>query len=155
MRFGARGSAGEKFVAEENETQQRRTIVAVSERDGEPGWTTGDKNEERRHILIPKEREWMDRWWDTIEGLNLVVEWAGVRYWGITPCCWCLVVMKHDHDGGDEKEIWRRVVEFEAADDEKEKVWPKECGRETRPELRNERSQKWEKESRAEEVMIE
>ena len=28
-------------MAEEIETQQRRTIAAVSERDGEPGWTTG------------------------------------------------------------------------------------------------------------------
>ena len=37
MRSDAPGSAGEKFVAEENETQQRRTIVAVSERDGELG----------------------------------------------------------------------------------------------------------------------
>ena len=93
----------------------------------------------------------MDCWRDTIEGLNLIVEWAGVSAQKIALCCWCLFVMKHDHDGGDEKEIW----ELEAAEDEKEEVWPKECGRVTGPELRNERSQKWEKESRAEEVMIE
>ena len=46
-------------------------------------------------------------------------------------------------------------MEFEAADDEEEEVWPKDCGRVTWPELRSERSQKWEKKSRAEEVMIE
>ena len=97
----------------------------------------------------------MDRWWDTIEGLNLIVEWAGVSAWEIALCCWCLAVMKHDHDGGEVKEIWGGVVELEAADGEKEEVWPKDCGRVTRPELRNERSQKCEKESRAEEVKIE
>ena len=58
MRSGAPGSAGETFVAEENETQQRRTIVAVSERDSEPGWKTGEENEERRNVFVPKEREW-------------------------------------------------------------------------------------------------
>ena len=34
---GAPGAAGEKFVAEEHETPQRRTTVAASERDEEPG----------------------------------------------------------------------------------------------------------------------
>ena len=36
--------------------------------------------------------------------------------------------MKHDHDGGDEKEMEGGVAEFEAADDVKEEVWPKDCG---------------------------
>ena len=74
---GAPGAAGEKFVAEEHETPQRRTTVAASERDEEPGRKTSEENEELRDVFVPKGFERMIPGWVTSEGLSLIVEMAG------------------------------------------------------------------------------
>ena len=62
---GAPGAAGEKFVAEEHETPQRRTTVAASERDEEPGRKTSEENEELRDVFVPKGFERMIPGWVT------------------------------------------------------------------------------------------
>ena len=74
---GAPGAAGEKFVAEEHETPQRRTTVAASERDEELGRNTGDEYEELRNVFVPKGFERVNPGWVTSEGLSLVVDLAG------------------------------------------------------------------------------
>ena len=75
---GAPGAAGEKFVAEEHETPQRRTTVAASERDEELVRKTGEENEELRNVFVPKGFERMNPGWVTSEGLSLTVELASV-----------------------------------------------------------------------------
>ena len=102
---GAPGAAGEKFVAEEHETPQRRTTVAASERDEEPGRKTGKENEELRNVFVPKGFERMNPGWVTSEGLSLIVELAGVTGWNVAPWWQCLAVMKHDHDGGGADDV--------------------------------------------------
>ena len=80
---GAPGAAGEKFVAEEYETPQRRTTVAASERDEEPDRKTGKENEELRNVFVPKGFERMNPGWVTSEGVSLTVELAGVMGWNV------------------------------------------------------------------------
>ena len=65
-------------MAEEHETPQRTTTVAASERDEEPGRTTGEENEELRNVFVPKGIERMNPGWVTSEGLSLIVELASV-----------------------------------------------------------------------------
>ena len=65
---GAPGAAGEKFVAEEHETPQRRTTVAASERDEELVRKTGEEKEELRNVFVPKGFERMIPGWVTSEG---------------------------------------------------------------------------------------